>query len=346
MGIRRVYFAIVTIAFPLGGVWAAARPETFSPQIVASYQLAGAGPMVFDGVNLWVANGPNVTAINPTSGNVIVSQNLGGQWNVIDLAYDIPGGRLWASYGQGLAKVSAEEILSSNGAAAILTSSATATAISLDVSDNRQTWYVDGVTGHLMACDMRTLRTAYDILSLDGNPFTQLTVHQSGVLAATESADGLTSNVYFLPFSTHMLQAAAQYPQYNLSRGAWDSYRGTQFWGDLYSLDAYDNNGYGGFVQNDYSISDANEDEAGIAGGKFLYMAYNPENVLTVIRQESTIPNQVYFINGQNIFNGQVEPGISVSGAEYVTFGGGYAFVSSPGPGTVTALAYTVASPR
>ncbi len=172
---------------------------------------------------------------------------------------------------------------------------------------NRQTWYVDGVTGHLMACDMRTLQTAYDVVSLDGNPFAQLTVHESGVLAATASANGLTSNVYFLPFSTHMLQVAAQYPQYSLSRGAWDSYRGTQFWGDVSSLNAYDNNGNGGFIQSVYSICDENEVQAGVVGQQFLYIAYNPQNVLTAIRQESAIPAQVYFVNGQDIFSGQVD---------------------------------------
>jgi hypothetical protein len=335
-----MYFAIVMIATSLCTVCAAAKSEIFNPQIVATYQLAGAGPMVFDGTNLWVANGPNVTAISPSNGNVIASQNVGAQWNLVDLAYDIPGRKLWASSGHGLMKASTEQIISSNGNATILTSAAAATAISLDVSYNRQTWYVDGVTGHLIACDMGTLQVVYDIPSLDGNPFTQLNEHRSGVLAATESADGLTSNVYFLPFSTHILQVAAQYPQYNLSHGAWDSYRGTQFWGDLSSLDAYDNNGSGGFVQSVYSISDVNEADAHVVGGKFLYIAYSPQNVLAVIRQESTIPNQVYFVNGQNIFSGQVEPGVSVTGAEYVTFGAGYAFVSSPGPGIITVVSY------
>ena len=61
---------------------------------------------------------------------------------------------------------------------------------------NRQTWYVDGVTGHSMAGHAE-LQTAYDVVSLDGNPFAQLTVHESGVLAATASANGLTWNFTF-----------------------------------------------------------------------------------------------------------------------------------------------------
>lgn len=111
------------------------KPRYLRAQIVATYQLAGAGPMVFDGTNLWVANGPNVTAIDPANGDVIVSQNLGAQWNVVGLAYDIPGGKLWASSGRGLTKASAEEIISSNGNAAIVTKAVAATAISLDVSE-------------------------------------------------------------------------------------------------------------------------------------------------------------------------------------------------------------------
>jgi hypothetical protein len=199
---------------------------------------------------------------------------------------------------------------------------------------------MDGVTGHLVACDMGSLQLAYDVASLDGNPFTQLNVHRTGVLAATESTGGLTANVYFLPFATHLLEPTAQYPQYNLSRGAWDSFRGTEFWGDLFALNAYDNNGSGGFIQSVYMIGDANEAAAGVVGGRFLYIAYNPQNVLTVIREESMIPNQVYFVNAQTLFDGAVEPGVSVPGAEYVTFGGGYALVASPGLGTITAVSY------
>jgi hypothetical protein len=321
-----------------------------NPRIAFTVSIPDAGPMVFDGTYLWVASSNLITAVDPATGAVVVSQTiLGTQF----MAYDAPNGTLWLEGGLAnaqLNKVNAQAIIASNGNAAvdsIAFSTRSPTAMAIDSSASaRNVWAA--ADGTITIIKMDSLAVIDTISTPDGFRVTQINPAASlgAMMVSTSGFAGAqrVANVWIYGPAGAWIRAGLE-DQGILSAGAWDGSTGSQFWGDgegsLYKY-AFTNSGQSEtVVRSKLHLTDATDNEASHMGAISGLSVYAVDGLALVARQEADVPNQVYFVSVSYGTGAYEVAGLSVPGAALTAFGGGFAWASSPGSeGGVTAIIY------
>lgn len=322
-----------------------------NPQIAFTISIPNAGPLVFDGTYLWVASSDLVTAIDPAMGAVVVSQSILG---TKFMAYDAPTGTLWLEGGSQnaqLNKVSAQQIIATNGNAAVKSiafSSSLSTGLALDSSaSGRNVWAVADGVATIIA--METLEVVSTISAPGGYPILQINAAPSlgGMLVSGSSlvGDRFVANVWLYGTGGALIQEIP-YQQLNLSPGAWDGPMDTQYWGQtgdgvLYKYIFTPMAGSDPVTRSTLYLTDATDSAAPQIGGISGLAVSATDGLVLVARQEIDVPNQVYFVSVLFGRGAHEVPGLTVPGAVLTAFGGGFAWASSSGPdGCVTAMTY------
>jgi len=327
---------------------AAAAGTAISPRFAFTVSIPNAGPMVFDGTYLWVGSFDLVTAIDPATGAIVASQPIAGTQF---MAYDAPSGTLWlegGSVGAQVNKVNAQQIIANSGSApvnSIAFGFGSPSALAIDSSAaGRNVWAVAG--GQTTIIKMGSLEVVGTISAPDGYPITQVNEAFSlgGMMLSTSGLAG-AANLWFYGH-TGTSPWESPFVQQTLSAGAWDGPAQTQFSGQagdgaLYKYAFPAGGGTSGVVQSTLYLTDAADSAAPEIGG-INSVTVSPGGAFAlVVRQEVDVPNQVYFVGESCPAGTHTVPGVSVPGAVFTAFGGGFAWASFPGPaGGVTAIAF------
>jgi hypothetical protein len=332
---------------------AAASNEILANAHVAfTVAIPNAGPMAYDGTYLWVTGSDMVTAVNPATGAIVTSQSILG---TDFIAYDTVTGTLWlegGSHSAQLNKVNAQQIIATNGNAAvdsIAFASGSPTGLALDISaSGRNVWAVAGGVASIIP--MGTLDVANTVATPDGYPITQINDADGlgGMMLATAGMVNSQAVANLWLYAHNGTEAwQSSFSQTTLSAGAWNGYSHSQLSGEaeggtLYQYVFSSTGGTGGALQYILLLTDYADGALSPIGG-FTGLAVSVPDGLTILaRQETSIPNQIYFVSGHCGAPGDyVVPGLSVPGAVFTAFGGGLAWASTPGPsGGVTAMTY------
>jgi hypothetical protein len=193
---------------------------------------------------------------------------------------------------------------------------------------------------------MGSLEVVGVISAPDGYPITQVNeaFGLGGMMLSTSGLAGAANLWFYGHTGTSVWESP--FVQQTLSPGAWDGAAHTQLSGDagdgaLYKYEFPAGGGTSGVVQSTLYLTDAADSGAPQIGG-ISSVAVSPGGAFAlVVRQEVDVPNQVYLVSASCGAGTHKVPGVSVPGAVFTAFGGGFAWASFPGPaGGVTAIAF------